>query len=140
MSAGQETTSSTISWALYELARNQDIQQRLRREIRAMEQSIREQGESEFTVSDFESMPYLQAVLREILRFNPVVPHLFRMSAQDDIIPLSKPITTASGKVLDQVPIRKGQRIIMSIPAYNRSVTLQLTEPKISSSTVSQEP
>lgn len=122
MVAGQETTASTISWALYELAKKPAFQQRLRDEIHDMERTVQERGAAEFTVADFEAMPYLQAVLREILRFNPVIPHLFRMSLQDDIIPLSKPITTLSGKVIEQIPIAKGQRIVMSVPAYNRYV------------------
>lgn len=131
MVAGQETTASTISWALYEMAKKPDVQQRLRDEIHSMERTIQERGDSEFAVADFEAMPFLQAVLREILRFNPVIPHLYRMSAQEDIIPLSKPIKTKSGKMIDQVPIRKGQRIIISVPAYNRWVLRHMNETKM---------
>lgn len=120
--AGQETTSNTLSWALMELARQPHIQTRLREEVHAMERTIRARGDADFTVADFEAMPYLQAVLREILRFFPAVPHTYRQSLHDDVLPLSKPITTRTGKVVHEVPIRAGLRLILSVCAYNRSV------------------
>ncbi|KAL1945428.1 hypothetical protein VTO73DRAFT_2279 [Trametes versicolor] len=118
--AGQETTSNTLSWALMELARQPHIQTRLREEVHAMERTIRARGDADFTVADFEAMPYLQAVLREILRFFPAVPHTYRQSLHDDVLPLSKPITTRTGKVVHEVPIRAGLRLILSVCAYNR--------------------
>ncbi|KAI0351948.1 cytochrome P450 [Trametes cingulata] len=118
--AGQETTSNTLSWAFMELAKQPHIQTRLRKEVHAMERTIRERGDADFTVADFEAMPYLQAVLKEILRFYPAVPHTYRQSLHDDVLPLSKPITTRSGKVIHEVPIRAGLRLILSVCAYNR--------------------
>ncbi|KAI0365076.1 cytochrome P450 [Pilatotrama ljubarskyi] len=118
--AGQETTSNTLSWAFMELAKQPHIQSRLRKEIHAMERTIRERGDADFTVADFEAMPYLQAVLKEILRFYPAVPHTYRQSLHDDVLPLSKPITTRSGKVIHDLPIRAGLRLILSVCAYNR--------------------
>ncbi len=120
MLAGQETTSNTLSWALLELSRQPVIQTRLRAEVRDMERTIRERGDADFTVADFEAMPYLQAVLKEILRFYPVVPHTYRQPVKDDVLPLAKPITTRSGKVVSQLPIRAGLRLILSVCAYNR--------------------
>ncbi|KAI0701013.1 cytochrome P450 [Cerioporus squamosus] len=120
MLAGQETTSNTLSWALLELAKQPHIQTRLRAEVHAMERTIRERGDADFTVADFEAMPYLQAVLKEILRFYPAVPHLFRQSLRDDVLPLSKPVTTRSGNVVTEIPIRAGLRVILSVCAYNR--------------------
>ncbi|KAI0752821.1 cytochrome P450 [Daedaleopsis nitida] len=120
MLAGQETTSNTLSWALLELAKQPHIQTRLRNEVHAMERTIRERGDADFTVADFEAMPYLQAVLKEILRFYPAVPHTFRQSLHDDVLPLSKPITTRSGKTVSEIPIRAGLRLILSVCAYNR--------------------
>nr|VWO96500.1 Cytochrome P450 monooxygenase CYP52X1 [Ganoderma boninense] len=120
MLAGQETTSNTLSWALLELSKQPKIQDRLRAEVHAMERTIRERGDADFTVADFEAMPYLQAVLREILRFYPAVPHTYRQPLNDDVLPLSNPVTTRSGKVVSQVPIRAGLRLILSVCAYNR--------------------
>ena len=120
MLAGQETTSNTLSWALLELAKQPHIQTRLRQEVHAMERTLRERGDAEFTVADFEAMPYLQAVLKEILRFYPAVPHTFRQPLHDDVLPLSKPIRTRSGKVITEIPIAAGTSLILAVCSYNR--------------------
>ncbi|PCH35645.1 cytochrome P450 [Wolfiporia cocos MD-104 SS10] len=120
MLAGQETTANTLSFALYELAKSPDYQTQLRAEIRAMEQSVRERGETELSVADLDAMPFLQAIMREVLRFHPVIMHNYRQSAREDVIPLSKPITTISGKEINEVPIPKGLRVVLSVAAYNR--------------------
>lgn len=121
MLAGQETTSNTLCWAFLELAQHPDVQLRLREEIRAMERTVQARGDSDFTVSDMEAMPYLQAVLREVLRYHPVVPHNYRQSLHEDVLPLSKPIHTLSGKTINEIPIRKGLRLILSVAAYHRN-------------------
>lgn len=144
--AGHETTSNTLGWGFLELAKNPHIQTKLRQEIHAMEAHIRsrrppssssshsnsssyhasspqsEVSPSEFTVADLENMPYTQAVIKEILRFHPVVFHNHRQAGRDDVIPLAKPIKTKSGKVIGEIPIAKGTRVVLAIAAYNRWV------------------
>lgn len=61
---GHESTSHTINWTLLELARNAEMQTRLRAEIRERESIIRSRGDSQFTVNDLESMPYLTAIIK----------------------------------------------------------------------------
>ncbi|EKM53349.1 uncharacterized protein PHACADRAFT_211048 [Phanerochaete carnosa HHB-10118-sp] len=124
--AGHETTSSTIGWALLELARHPEAQTRLRQEIISKRSSC---GGAELTVTDAESMPYLQAFLREVLRFHPIAAHTFRVAVCDDMLPLSKPLTTKSGKVLEKLPVPKGTRMILSIAAYNRDPDLWGGDP-----------
>ncbi|KAH9922548.1 cytochrome P450 [Amylocystis lapponica] len=124
MLAGQETTANTLSWALMELANHPDCQARLRTELRAREKVVRDRGETYFTAPDLEAMPYLQAVLREVLRLYPAIYHNFRQSIRADVLPLSKPITTLSGKVITEVPIREGLRLVLSVSAYNRNKDL----------------
>ena len=124
MLAGQETSSNTLSFALYELARHPHYQDKLRAEIRSMEASIRERGHSTFSSSDFDSMPFLQAFVREVLRFHPAVPHNYRQALRDDVLPLSKPLRTISGKLVNEVHIPKGTRLTLSVAAYNRCVVL----------------
>ncbi|OSX65860.1 hypothetical protein POSPLADRAFT_1131390 [Postia placenta MAD-698-R-SB12] len=120
MLAGQETTSNTLSFALMELARYPQYQTRLRAEIRAAEQTVRERGDVSLSVQDMEAMPFLQAVVREVLRFHPVVPHNYRQAGQDDVLPLSKPLTLRSGEVVTEVAIPAGMRLVLSIAGYNR--------------------
>ncbi|KAH7883347.1 cytochrome P450 [Phlebopus sp. FC_14] len=119
--AGHETTSNTISWALLELAKQPAIQSRLRTEIRQAEAAIRARGDSQFTVADFDAMPYTTAVMKEVLRFHSVAYHAYRIAGRDDVIPLSQPVTTESGELINEISIPKGTRIVASIAAYNRN-------------------
>ena len=124
MLAGQETSSNTLSFALYELARHPHYQDKLRTEIRFMEGSVRERGHTTFASSDFDNMPFLQAFVREVLRYHPAVPHNYRQALKDDILPLSKPLRTLSGKLVNEIPIPKGTRLTLSVAAYNRCANL----------------
>lgn len=68
----------TTSFTLFQLAKNQDIQARLRDEIKEMLQ--RHDGKITFEgVSNFSEMPYLQQVLNETLRLYSVLPALDRV-------------------------------------------------------------
>lgn len=122
--AGHETTSNTISWGLLELARQPKIQSRLRAEIWETEAAVHARGDINFTIADFDAMTYTTAVMKEILRFCCVVYHANRCASQDDVIPLSQPITTRSGDVIRELPVPKGTRIVASIAAYNRNKEL----------------
>ncbi|OCH89441.1 cytochrome P450 [Obba rivulosa] len=122
MLAGQETTSTTLSWALLELAKRPEIQSQLRAEIWAKESAIRDRGDTDFAPPDLDSMPYLQAVLREVLRVYPAVYHNFRQAARDVVLPLSKPLTTVSGKTITEIFVPEDTRVVLSIVGYNRDV------------------
>ncbi|TFK44496.1 cytochrome P450 [Crucibulum laeve] len=119
--AGHETSATTMCWVLLELARHTDVQAKLRQEIRATEQAIHARGGSDFTASDLDNMPYLAAVLKESMRYHPALYQNYRQSARDDVIPLSKPITTKNGEAITSLPIPKGLKVILSIAAYNRN-------------------
>ncbi|KAI6100556.1 cytochrome P450 [Pisolithus sp. B1] len=119
--AGQESTSHTINWTLLELARKPEIQSRLRSEIRQQESVIHARGDAQFTASDLDNMPYLNAVIKEALRYHCAAAQVFRMASQDCILPLSRPIRTESGESMHEVFVPKGTRIIASIAAYNRN-------------------
>ena len=62
--AGFETTATSLSWSILEIARHTTVQNKLRQEIRAKEREIKARGDSEFTSNDFDAMPYLTAVLK----------------------------------------------------------------------------
>ncbi|PBL01943.1 cytochrome P450 [Armillaria gallica] len=121
MFAGHETTANTLSWTFLELARHPEVQDQLRAEIREKERVIFARGDTEFSVQDLDSMPYLTAVVKEVLRFHPIVYNIARTAAQDDILPLSKPVTLTTGKPVQEVAIPKGTFIIASIAGYNRN-------------------
>ena len=109
---------------------------------------IRTRGDSDFTVDDFNSMPYLLAVTKvcqrpaiswrelthsaqEILRVYPVALEITRAAKDDNVLPLSKPVVGVSGKVYNELPILAGTIISVSTVGYNlyvRSLYLDLVK------------
>lgn len=118
--AGHETSATSTLWILLELARHPDVQDKLRSEIRAVEHAVHGRGDSEFTSKDFESMTYTTAVMKEAMRLHPALYHNYRQAARDDVLPLSKPILTTSGELIDKLPVPKGTKVFASIAGYNR--------------------
>ena len=64
--AGHETTANTLTWLLWELAKQPKYQDQLRDEIKhKREEVVDRDGEgSDFRMEDLESMPFLQALLK----------------------------------------------------------------------------
>jgi cytochrome P450 len=124
MFAGHETTATTLSWCLYELSRDSEMQSRLRAEIRATENRLAEEGDPVFKPSDYTSMPVLSAFIKEILRFHTTVLHIYRQPIKDDVLPLSQPMTTISGKVIQELPIPKGLKLMLSLAGYHRNESI----------------
>jgi cytochrome P450 len=79
IAAGHETTSSTMTWAIYELCKKPNIQIRLREEIHANIQSLNESMDA----GKLDTLPYLHAVCNETLRHNAPVPLTLRDTEQD---------------------------------------------------------
>ncbi|XP_049815179.1 cytochrome P450 6k1-like isoform X2 [Schistocerca nitens] len=98
--AGFETSSTTISFALHELAHHSDIQKRLQEEI----DSVLKQSDGQITYDAINSMHYLDKVVSETLRKYPPVVILNRECNTEYKIP-------GTDIVLD-----KGTKIL--IPAY----------------------
>ncbi|EIW80413.1 cytochrome P450 [Coniophora puteana RWD-64-598 SS2] len=121
MTAGHETTAATISWLLWRMAKHPEVQKKVRAEIRQVEATTRARGDSQFSMADLESMTYTLDVMKESLRIDNVDFHVHRCAGQDEVIPLSKPLTTRSGKVITEVPVPKGTGIIASAIAYHRN-------------------
>ncbi|KAF7791574.1 hypothetical protein EIP86_002590 [Pleurotus ostreatoroseus] len=118
--AGHETTANTLTWYLWELAKHPEFQTKLREEIMAVRANISTRGDSDLTIDDLDSMPLLQAGMKETLRYHSIVYHLLRTADQDDVIPLSSPIYTKKGQMMTEIPIKAGQNILVSVCAYNR--------------------
>ncbi|KAL0564043.1 hypothetical protein V5O48_018012, partial [Marasmius crinis-equi] len=129
--AGHETTANTLTWTLLELSRQPEIQTKLRREIHKKESEIVAEGRAEtgFTAEDFESLPYLNAVVKECLRYHPVANRLIKIAFADDHLPLSEPIKTTKGVEINELPVPKGTKAWVSISAYNRNEALFGDDP-----------
>nr|AAR88134.1 CYP6G2 [Drosophila melanogaster] len=72
--AGFESSSSTMAFAMYELAKDTDVQQRLREEIK---DALVESG-GQVTLKMIESLEFMQMILLEVLRMYPPLPFLDR--------------------------------------------------------------
>ncbi|EDW03066.1 probable cytochrome P450 6a14 [Drosophila grimshawi] len=80
--AGFETSSSNMSWALFELTKNQSIQAKLRDEILSVLQK-----HGKLTYEAMMEMTYLDQVVNETLRKYPALASLTRIPAEDYKLP-----------------------------------------------------
>ncbi|OJA16487.1 hypothetical protein AZE42_08914 [Rhizopogon vesiculosus] len=92
--SGHSTTSLSLTWLLYELSKHPEDQQRIRHEIKAARALAEARGDDDLLPSDFNDMSFTNAVIKEGLRFHPIVPTLIREAKEDCIIPLAQPIET----------------------------------------------
>ncbi|KIY62984.1 cytochrome P450, partial [Cylindrobasidium torrendii FP15055 ss-10] len=110
--AGHETTATALAWMLFALTRAPHVQQKLRNELLSVPTSTP-------SFDELNALPYLDAVVRETLRLHSPVTTTSRISTQDDILPLSKPITDRKGNVHDSIAVGKGTQISIPILAMN---------------------
>jgi len=73
MLAGHETTASTVTWALYELSKHPDFQKDVREEIKTTRAQAAQRGDAELSVADLDSMKSLLALMKETLRYHPII-------------------------------------------------------------------
>ncbi|KAF2897764.1 hypothetical protein ILUMI_08411 [Ignelater luminosus] len=104
---GYETSSITISYALYELAVHLDIQAKLRSEI----DNILAKNGGKLSYEDLVENTYLDNVLQETLRKHPPAPIMFKICTK----PFKLPSPFGEGKGPD-VTIEPGTPVI--IPSY----------------------
>ncbi|WWC91006.1 uncharacterized protein L201_005945 [Kwoniella dendrophila CBS 6074] len=117
MLAGNETSSTALTWILYTLAQHPDSQKQLREELMTI-------SEERPSLDTLNSLPYLDAVIREVLRLEAPAPHTMRMALEDSIIPLGKPVKGKNGKMIDSLKIKKGTEIMIPILSVNTSTEI----------------
>ncbi|KAG6909895.1 hypothetical protein DXG01_014709 [Tephrocybe rancida] len=117
--AGHDTVSTTLAMLLNDLSRNTEVQDRLRAEINAKQAEIGG-DDATFTQEDYDSMLYLNAVLKESMRMNPVLGQIARSNRADDVLPLSEPIQTPDGRTLSEIAVSKGTWVVIDVASSNR--------------------
>lgn len=101
--AGFETSSTTATFVLYELAIHQDIQDRVREEIR----TVLAKHDNKITYDSLSELTYMQQVIDEAMRKYPPLPWVNRVCVQDYKVPGEDFI------------IEKGTNIIIPIVGYH---------------------
>ncbi|KAK0486627.1 cytochrome P450 [Armillaria luteobubalina] len=114
--AGNIATSGTIAWILYELSRHPEIQMKVREEIAI----AKSKAPGALSWDDYDEMVWLNATIKEVLRYHSLACGFFREASQDDVLPLAEPIITSDGQSLSEISISKGQIIFASMYTYNR--------------------
>ncbi|PBL04595.1 cytochrome P450 [Armillaria gallica] len=107
---GHDGPASLMAWILYELSRHPEVQMKVREEIAI----AKSKAPGALTWEDYDAMAWLNAVIKETLRYHPLVSVLFREASQDDVLPLAVPIITSDGQSCSEIPISKGQVISAS--------------------------
>ncbi|XP_034255739.1 cytochrome P450 6a2-like [Thrips palmi] len=97
--AGFETTSTTTSFTLYELAKNPEIQTKLQQEVDAVLQKCN----GKLTYEATQDMHYMDMVIQETLRHYPPVPFLTRQAMVKRQLPLT------------DVVLDKGMRLMIPV-------------------------
>ncbi|KAG8900784.1 hypothetical protein FRB99_005758 [Tulasnella sp. 403] len=113
--AGHETSSTSLTWLLYEISKPENIriQHKLKDELLAVDNERP-------SMDELNSLPYLDAVIRETLRLDAVVEYVTRAAEKDDVIPVAEPFVDRYGVLRNEIRIAKGEVIAIPILTLNR--------------------
>jgi cytochrome P450 len=122
--AGYETIGHTLGFTLYEIARDQRVQDRLAAELLSAfgPPSADNDVASHITNDELEKCTYLVAVVKEALRLHPTVQYGLFESGVDDLIPLSEKIVAKDGREYDRIPVKRCQQIVGLHPHFHSAV------------------
>ncbi|KAI1788589.1 cytochrome P450 [Ganoderma leucocontextum] len=113
--AGVDTTSNGLSRLLHLLCMNQDVQGKLRAELR----EAQEQYGKDIPYDELCALPYLDAICRETLRLHAPVSINARQAKVDTVIPLSEPVRCTDGTLITEVAVPKGTTIFLNLRGCN---------------------
>ncbi|KAK7794156.1 hypothetical protein R5R35_005363 [Gryllus longicercus] len=94
LTAGFETSATTISYALFEIAQNMDVQDKLRKEL----QNATSDGD--FSYETLHGLKYLDMVMQETLRKYPPLPFLDRKCSKAYTLPGTDVTLEAGSRIM----------------------------------------
>ena len=107
--AGPNSTSVALDWAIYELSGRPKLQQSLREEIRECVRGADTKATTEIG-SQLQTLPLLNAFISEVLRYYP-------------FIPLSTKVAEVDTSILGE-PVTKGTVVMVPVEAFNRNKSI----------------
>ncbi|CRK87139.1 CLUMA_CG000948, isoform A [Clunio marinus] len=114
--AGNESSSSTIAYTLYELTQNEDLLKQAQRDIT----SVLEKHAGELTYESIMDMNYIDLCVKETLRKYPGLPILNRECTQDYQIPNTKHfITKGTSIIISLLGIHRDSRFFPNPNCYD---------------------
>ncbi|KAH8238684.1 hypothetical protein KR038_000926, partial [Drosophila bunnanda] len=94
--AGFETSSSTMGYALYELANHPDIQDKVRAEV----EEVLEKHGQQLTYESTKDLKYLNMVIDETSRLYPIASHLIRKAQKSYVVPGQPNFVIEAGQMI----------------------------------------
>ncbi|KAF9793193.1 cytochrome-450 hydroxylase [Thelephora terrestris] len=128
MFAGSDTSSLALAWALWLLANNPEVQDRLREEVSTIpcQESFEDLSVDEIDslYDSISELPYLDKIIKESLRLVPPIHSSLRVAGQDDVIPTSQPYKIqkpGEDPIMVTSPIRvaKGTMVFVPLEGFN---------------------
>lgn len=104
--AGFETTSKTLLFSCYEIARNRHVQKRLIDEIDGVFGYVGEDKEH-LSYEALQNMPYLEAVIQETLRMYPPLTQISRVALENTTLTKNIRVEAKTGIVIPILHIQR---------------------------------
>jgi len=127
LAAGNDTTATAITWALYALSTSPTSQSRLRAALWTIQPPSSSPTDTnpnrlDRLFNDIQSLPYLDWVVRESLRLHSPATSTMRVCEKDvDVIPTAETWVGRDGVERKGIKVKKGDIITVPIQAVNRS-------------------
>ncbi|ODN87686.1 hypothetical protein L198_06910 [Cryptococcus wingfieldii CBS 7118] len=115
--AGSETTATSLALYLDIISQHIDVQDRLRKELLSV-------NEERPPFETLDNLPYLEAVIRECLRFFPAASFIYRHATEEATVPLGTPVIGKNGKLMTEFKMDTVNLLFIPVRAVNTSPTL----------------
>ena len=124
--AGTDTTSIGLAWTLYLLARNPDLQSRLRNELLSVVPAVSisklTEAEIHSLSGSISNLSYFHNTIRESLRLFPPAHSFLRVATKNDQVPTMYPIHDRHRNIMEgkrSVTVPKGTFVQVAIEGFN---------------------